>query len=655
FNALNQGAPLSVHPLGRTWRSQPALLEFINAVSQTLFEDYQTLEAKGKPSKLDALHVLVTPDQPKTKSHPWRAERVASALKAKLEDPSYLITDRNTEEERRVRGGDCAVLCPTHSMLEHYAEALRKQGLRVRLQQSGWLESSELMITMEALSLLHDPQNLHARLYLSVTALGHHTLQDALKKLVAGETLVDPAFEKLLQLSESAGRATVDQIVPEALRVLGLYDAVTTWPDARQARANLLRLEGLAQEFVDAQPESLMAGGIHGYGLPQFMSWVRKRAESDNDMPAASVVDDNAIELVTWHACKGREWPIVAVCGMSQHVKARVPDLQLGYPHFDDLDQLIESAAIEFSPAFASPQASKRFLARLTPDREDQIRREIYVALTRPRDQLLLEWPLDAVSSESTTRASLLQDRAHIQINEVSVSVADVVELPAIIEHASLEPSPLCPIDAERAPSHGRRALRIRTYSGTSTPDSRSPSSGHDQAINDNLGQWDELKYAEPLDLPPHSDPLAVGEFVHRYFELDFDSQRVSQHLRDQAYKLWPNQAEWVCERLKIARKNFEVAIDAKFTPTSQAAEVPVIGMDHKGSVLNGIIDLLLHTSSGQVVIDHKTDRAAEMAVLVNRHAMQLEDYALMLGEGAVQALVIHAASAGRILIRHIA
>lgn len=651
FDAMRDAYPSQVQALGQNWRSQPALLAFINAVAGKLFDDYHPLEAKGAASKLPALHIAVMPDEKNCKNNSFRAKRIASILSAKLLDASCRITDRHTGKERTLRGSDIAVLCPTHSMLAEYASQLRKQGLKVRLQEDGWLESSEVCMAIEALNLTHNPEDTHARLYLATTALGRHELDEALGKLVQGEALDDPCFAELPALADWAARSQVDAVVPEVLRRLGIHDAVTHWPDARQARANLLKLEDLAREFVQTQPESLLASGIHGKGIPQFVSWLRlyaEQADKGNRKPPANVVDEDAIELVTWHASKGREWPIVAVCGMAKTVQAKLPDIKLEYTNYADLDVLLESAHIEYAPQFASGEASSRFTSERQPEEEQKVIRELYVALTRPRDQLLLEWPEDAVIGGKITRGFLLNDRIGMTLDEDQVVLSDGQCFSAIVDKQAPEEAQGAADDAVMLATHGRRAIRKGPYTGSLTPDSRAPSGEHASAESVPGEQaWQTFKYAEPLELPAHEDPLRVGSFVHRCFELS-DDERARAYLVAQAEQLWPGRAEEVCALLQTRKAQFEQALQTHLKADNLRTEIPVVGLDANNTVVNGIIDMLADTPDGLLIIDHKSDRDAELAPILERHYPQLADYARLLEKTSDKAVIcIHAVQFG--------
>ncbi len=647
FEALVNSRQIPSMPLTGNWRSQPRLMHFINAVSGCLFDDYSPLTPEADDAELDPLHILVMPDAKGCKTHPWRARQIAAALKAKLEDPDLHIKDRHSKQRRRLRGSDCAVLCPTHKMLETYAEALKQQGIPVRLKADGWMESYEVQIALEVLSLLNDPDNRHARLYLCVSPLGEHTMQEAIGVLLAGNELINESIQRIVELSNAEGGRAVDELIPLAFEHAGLYDEVKIWPDSQQARANLLRLEGLAKEFVDAQPESRMAAGIYGTGLPQFLCWVRQLVERDNAMPTDSNIDENAVELVTWHASKGREWPIVAVCGWAQKAEPRLPDLRLHYDSFDDLDRILHSARIAWSPDMDSKEASERIKSTLEADHRSQVLREIYVALTRPREQLLLEWPMDAVDPDQNTRAGILQRCIRMQIEDGAVTLDGGSRFELIVQQASPDDA-YEPVAAAciTLPTYGRRALSTAPIDHGQTPDSRSPSQHETPGVGLN-SPYTVIAYAPPLELPDHLDAAAVGTFVHRAFELGPQQERAGSYLQAEAERLWPDQAAGVVEKLSSNVEAFYDYLHKDLGCDNLKCEVPIFGFDEKGTVVNGIIDLLAEKSGALLVFDHKTDRDVDPERLLERHLPQMLDYQQLLG-GAV--LAINAVRAGQVI-----
>ena len=106
----------------------------------------------------------------------------------------------------------------------------------------------------------------------------------------------------MLRLKEIAGRQsdlTVDELVAETLEAMALFDLAAIWPEANQVRANLLRLIGEAQAFVEADREALAGGGFYGSGLKTFLAWLGSQLEGkDGDrQPDAQVHDEEAVQL----------------------------------------------------------------------------------------------------------------------------------------------------------------------------------------------------------------------------------------------------------------------------------------------------------------------------------------------------------------------
>ena len=189
-------------------------------------------------------------------------------------------------------------------------------------------------IALYALAYVANPADKHAALYLAVTELGSLSLQDALNQLITKGKISDPILTKLDTLSDLVAEGSLYTMVSDTLNQIGFYDVVSKWSDAQQARANLLRLQAEAAEYMNANREALANSGIYGNGIQSFLAWLRVKLEDNNEQPDSKVVDEDAIELVTWHSSKGREWPIVVVAALDRKITAKLPNLGLGYDSF---------------------------------------------------------------------------------------------------------------------------------------------------------------------------------------------------------------------------------------------------------------------------------------------------------------------------------
>lgn len=624
-------------PLNKNWRSQPALMDFINAVGPGLFGDsYVALSPQGKPSPLAPLEVVCFPKKAKKSHRHICAFSLGQRLKALLEDPTQEIIDRHTRRRRRLRGGDIAVLCPTHKGLASYADALRGLGLRVRLPANGWFASRPVEIACQALTYLANPADRHAALYLAVTELGSLTLKEGLEQLMETGSIEDPLLRALDSLAEGVADRTVYALVADVLSALQLFDIVSTWPDGEQARANLLRLQAEAAGFMEANREALAFGGFHGSGVQTFLAWLGgKVAEKDGDrQPEPRVLDEDAIVLSTWHSAKGREWPVVAVCQLDREIKAKLPSLDIEYDSFDDLGRLLAQARIEYSPEFTAPEANERFLGPHQATAELEARRLLYVAMTRARDKLILEWPAFLGGKGSPTNWAMLTQGCQLELGEDKLSVASrsfpcitTVGADGLPEGFAMASE----VGNTELPLFGRRAIRRGARPDVWTPDSRTASRLEPGEFADTAEQLEIQAYAPPLTLETPLAGRILGTFLHRCFEVLGPRPALAARL---AAITGVAHDGPLFEAIGEHVQRFECWLRDMLEAKVIRREWPLMAMGDDGAVMSGTADLVIETPSGTWVIDHKSDRIGNPEAAMLSYLPQLEAYAGMLERG---------------------
>ncbi len=632
FQALTQQNSEVLEPLSANYRSQPPLMEFINAVGAGLFGAfYQALKPEAGKSALAPLEVTAFPDRASTEVRAWYTGRRLEAL---LADPDAKVAIRGTDETRPIRGRDIAVLCPTNKIAADYATALRRHGLNVRLQEDGWFDSRIVQITWHALSYVANSTDRHAALYLSVTELGSRTLEAALAQLVEDGWVDEPLLVALDEVAAGAPDRTVDTVVAATIEALDLYGIVARWPDAAQARANLLKLQAEAREFLSAEREALARGGYYGSGLPTFLAWLSARIERARQdakdrgdrQPAPRVLDEDAIEVVTWHSAKGREWPVVAVCGLDRKVSAKLPDLAVGYRDFADLGRLLDEARIEYSPAFGVPEIEQRFTESLQQQAEEGARRTLYVALTRAREKLLLEWPSFAAKSKNPSYWSVLTDATGATLEQDALTVGNK-RFPCSV-HAGGKNIPSDGDGASDAPSTlpliGRRAIRPGVVPEELTPDSVAPSQLEPEEAPATSENLKVERYGEGLAVDVGLQGVELGTFLHRCFEIlgarpDLAARLpVATGVAAQAANL---------SAIEASVGDFEAWLQKHFEPLNVARELPFSAIRDDGAVVSGVIDLLVETESGYWIIDHKSDATNDARASFATYWPQLAAY----------------------------
>ncbi|GMQ95873.1 MAG: UvrD-helicase domain-containing protein [Gammaproteobacteria bacterium] len=613
FEALGDQNPDSVNALEANWRSQPPLMDFINAVSAGLFGDgYDVLEAKAEASALHPLEVVVFEKRARHEARAWHTGRRLAAL---LADPNQRVTDKRSGKQRVLEGRDIAVLCPTNNIAATYADVLRCHGLKVRLQEDGWFLSRIVQIAWHALAYVANPADRHAALYLAVTELGRLDLEAGLAQLLDAGRVEEPMLAALDRVADGASDRGVDTLVATVIEALGLYDAVACWPDAAQARANLLKLQAEARAFLSAEREALARGGYYGSGLPTFLAWLAARIEragqdakdKGDRQPAPRVHDEDAVEVVTWHSAKGREWPVVAVCGLDNSVGAKLPDLAVDYEDFGDLDRLLENANIAYSPDFAAPEAGERFSECLQIQAESDARRPLYVALTRAREKLILEWPsyLAASKSKKTTYWAILEAATDAAVEAGGLRIGDTV-FPCLVHAGGADVPEDAAADTEDAlPVIGRRAIRSGDVPRNLTPDSVAPSELDGEVPADAPTELVVATYGDGLDVDLAMVGTELGTFLHRCFEV-LGARPDLAHKLSNATGVALNAP--VAEAIAAGVAEFETWIRDRFEPSSVARELPFTATRSDGAVVSGVIDLLVETDDGYWIIDHKSD-----------------------------------------------
>ena len=621
-----------VEHLPNNWRSQRDLMKFINAVGFTLFgADYPSLKPQVPQTESDPIELIEFEKRLKSDGHRVRAYSVGKRL---LELMKPNVDKIGTNQNDGLRGRDIAILCRTHDQLSQYAEVLRSMGLQVRLQEDGWYTSRIVQIAYQALTFLANPSDRHAAIYLAVTELGSLNLKSALEQLISKQQIDDPVLTKLNHLTSQIHDQTIFELIARMISALNLYDLASVWPDADQARANLLRLQAEAGEFMNASREALASGGHHGSGIQSFLAWLNAKIEQGNDeQPDSRFIDEDAIELVTWHSAKGREWPVVIVGGMETRLKADLPNLILGYDMSDSISEIIENSQIEYSPEFAAPESNAHFLCDLISKLELESRRLIYVALTRAKEKLVIEWPSYSANWKSLTYWSLLASDASLSTSDGMLKIGDCSfecliskgdsELPEDMEN-SLEGG------GTEILTIGRRAIERRQLPEVRIPDSVTPSELADSTSvdADSDQALKTCRYHKELDVELDISGMERGTFLHRCFEVlgpsPAQARRISsitgvQIEKDDAFSI----ADSV--------RNFERWLTEQFPVTLIHREVPLLGVDHNGSIVSGTADLVLETDDGVWVIDHKSDQIDDPEAAFNRYLPQLDCYSNLL------------------------
>jgi len=626
MDALCRQHSTSTSPLTGNWRSSRPLMGWINAMGKGLFgSDYTALTPMAKfTSQLSPLEVI---DIRASTKLDVLASHVAGRIHSLLNDDSQQVYDKSLGVSRRIKGGDIAIICPTNTRLQYYATRLRTMGISCRLQEAGWSLSPIVRLAIYALSYIADPDDLHAALYLAVTELGSHTLETALTELVAGRPLHDPkTLDKLNCLTPQGVDQNTGEVLAAIIAALDLYGVIARWPDAEQARANLLRLQEECLAYEMANRETLACGGYYGTGVKSFLAWLQGKIERDDQQPPPTVLDEHAVQLTTWHRSKGKEWPIVLVCGLDDNNAPRLPTTRVLYEDFSDLGTILDNVHVEIFPNFDASATKQNFLDELAQEAEESAIRLLYVAMTRAREKLILEWPSHQGVKElkQTSYWQLFVDKTSANLTDTTMALGGE-RFPCRVQAVDKEACEIdVPTDEQVLSPIGRRAIVSGYVMENLTPECRTPSSLHGSKVK--IPPLRNIQYAEPLTVMQGLSPLERGTLLHRCFEILFQipdgGDQLALVLGDAVTSEDVNSITKVVNTLRCYLQN-------TFAPLTYMCEEPFVWMDVQGTVISGSIDLLIETKDGFWVVDHKSDQVKEndLPTLIAWYYPQLQAY----------------------------
>jgi ATP-dependent helicase/nuclease subunit A len=736
--------------LTRNFRSREAVLDAVNAVFAGRFAGYTPLVASrererlaGEHSPAHEQHATGAPvELLLTDARGW--EEVAArtpALAAGLPDTqpwrqaeARMLAQRVGElvERGHARAGEVVVLLRALGDLEVFERALRQRGLRTLASVgSFWAHQqvSDLVCYLRALANPLDEQALHGVLASPFAGCS----LDCLALLAAGarerrasvwETALATARDRrgsALAHADAAAlacfcewfpreragapRRAIAELMRRAIAASGYREHVLAqdWPQRRMA--NVHKLARLARRFEAQEGRDLRAFLDHVAYLQQTA------AEPDAPVDATAIsragaehTEPDAVRLMTVHAAKGLEFPVVCVADLGRQPNTQTPDLLVGpSPQADG-----ERAGLRLARLDGSASRPALDYERLCAERREREALEedriLYVAMTRARERLLLSgavdfarWPaarqaqaaiawlapalcpqLPALAGGATAPLYdlAIEAREGVNMRLWLNSPAGVGSVLRLDEPAAAPPAGPAVSEPRGGPPEGEQ---LSLLAGVKPPPQHHININNINNRNNvlpsalsytSLSELERCGYRYYLErvlvLPEDRaaarggdrrrglDARARGTLVHQLMEsLDFARLRaitpadVAAAARALALSVGER------ERAEIAGL---VATAAAAEPAARLAAARSVRREHHFAfsladdqpLVSGVIDVLAEEGDGErLVVDYKSDRvgaAESLFELVERdYALQREIYALaMLRAGAASVTVLH-------------
>ena len=379
-----------------SFRSDPAILAFVN----DLFGEIVRVDSAA-PERRDAFRyadsdrfpIAVDASTGEPGYDPVRflagntvhetAEQVAEEVERLLAGAP--VRDRATGVRRMARPADIAIFFRSRDSHRDFEAALERRGVSTYVYKGlGFFDSDEIQDAVALLRYLADPLSdlraaalLRSRLVrlsdTGVAALGAASADAILSaaphpaSLSLGDEdarvfhVLRPAVARWLRWVD---RLTPSEILDAVLRETA-YAYELRGPRRRQARENLKKLRSMIRRAQN-----------RGYAtLARIADHLDRLAVGDESNAAIDAID--AVSLMTVHAAKGLEFPIVFVVNMGRGAGGVRAPIRIG-----------GDASGDASVAIADYQSEADEDARARE--REETKRLLYVALTRARDRLYL-------------------------------------------------------------------------------------------------------------------------------------------------------------------------------------------------------------------------------------------------------------------------
>ncbi len=653
---LNDNLAATTVPLETSWRSSPVIIDFVNKLFTTgeLSEQIKTFtphkthkqqrwgkvevwplfdepETNNTEQQTQLRNPLVTPrPQHFQQRYQHEAEAIATRIQALL--GSGLQIDEG-DQQRTIQYSDIMILLRARTAAGSYEAALKKLSIPYfGADKCSLLERIEIADMMALLDVLVTPHNnlalarvLRCPLFsfsdeqlVAIAESSRKLACDWMQALhrLASEAGTDDEFRQASSMLSSwhslCGTLPVhdllDKIYSEA-NVFARFTAAAPAHLRMGVRANLIRFIELALEIDSGRYPSMSQFRAHLRAMSEFAP--------DGLNSAHTVGDSNRVHILTIHASKGLEAPVVFLADSARPADKR-----------DAYKALVAWPARQAQPEslMLLPPQKQRDSKLLALQQRQALRDEheqanlLYVALTRAKQMLIvsackpqrgdsLGWygqicqQLDSFSGDDCQTQGYVHTSADEPCNITGSPPAERKTISTSLCH--LLPPSHAGRPREIAPSYQRSHLLAQNEAQTS-------------AYLDETGTI--LSRQRGVLIHNMLDKMArlinagqqpVLENLKQHYQNEFSESQLVECWDEAsaAIELCPH-ADW-----------FNADID-------NLNEVPIIYTDQQsGRTVHGIIDRLLIKDDSIIIIDYKTHRATNSKEIAEQYREQMRYY----------------------------
>lgn len=555
-------------------------------------------------------------------------EREAADVAAVIDQAltnNWQVYDPKIESWRPAGPGDIAVLVPARTSLPFLEEALDRADIPYRAEASSLVyQTAEVRDLLACARALGDPSDQLAL----VTALrsplfgcgdddlftwkrsgGSFNLTapvpDALLTHPVGE-----AMEWLRRTYYASRWLTPSEVLAKIVADRRMLEVAATGPRARDAWRRVRFVVDQARAWSEVE---------HG-GLRSYLAWAAHQGEEASRVAEAILpeTDADAVRVMTIHAAKGLEFPIVILSGMTA-----APNRQRGV-------QVLWPPDGGYAVKLKSSVQTEDFdLVQPVDEQMDDYerRRLLYVAATRARDHLVISLHRSGTRRHSSNAELFASADAATAADPAIFTGPPVTVPPEAAAHAVQVRPPVNRAEWEARVTEARQASRKRSAQSASGLEGTGP----DVALQG--ADPGAAKAPRDVELPPWSKGrygTAIGRAVHGVLQVVDLSTGAGLDAAVSAQCLAEGVVEYADVVTALVRSALSSEVVQRAATREHWRESYVGTLQPDGTILEGFVDLIYREDDGTlIIVDYKTDAipAEALDARIAHYAPQLRTY----------------------------
>lgn len=363
------------------YRSTASLLHFINYLSGSLGEQFQTMTPKEEVSKAESVCTIKV-FEPEEKEQGDELELAGIG--------EHLMELSN----KGISYGEVAILGRKHKDLEKIAQYLKSKNIPVHLHSGGlfWKrrEILDALILLKFLINPNDDFNLACLLRIPLLTINESDIVDLfhekegsvwgnLKPLLEEDKL-GRSGQLLLKWYEKRNQHGIVVCFQRLLVDLGFFDAHVYLDSSERVEGNLWKFIHLLKTFERER----------GANFIQFINEAEKSSKKEKETDAIGAVDENKVNIMTVHASKGLQFDYVFLpfLGKPPYIENKLDvgvdeKMKIWSVRAPSSSDEIKTSASLFEKHILKQQKEKELEENL---------RVFYVAYTRAKRGLYMSW-----------------------------------------------------------------------------------------------------------------------------------------------------------------------------------------------------------------------------------------------------------------------